>query len=63
MQWKPIPLLMIFLLAGCGMLQKKPAQDKPPQTSASAATPAPGSPGAKRQGAYYQDDGPGDKPQ
>jgi rare lipoprotein A len=70
--WLAVPLLLT--LAGCGALQKRPAAEvqapataRAPSTAAtahSAAAPAPSTaaPAARRQGAYYQDDGPGDNP-
>ena len=43
------------------MMQKKPAPENPAQSSSPAATSQSSASGGKRSGAYYQDDGPGDK--
>jgi rare lipoprotein A len=56
--WLAMPLLLT--LAGCSAPQKRPAAEaQAPAAATASSTPAPA---PKRQGAYYQDDGPGDKP-
>jgi len=56
--WLAVPLLLT--LAGCSAVQKRPAAEA--QAPAAATAPSTAAPAARRQGAYYQDDGPGDKP-
>jgi rare lipoprotein A len=58
--WLMVPLAMplVLALAACGTPPKRLAQEaQTPAATSSVAAPAP-----KRQGAYYQDDGPGDRP-
>src|SRR5260221_13498363 len=54
-------LFCLVVLAGCGMLSTREAQ-QPAVESQSSGKPAAAAPAAPRKGAYYKDDGPGDSP-
>lgn len=63
-----IPLLLLPLLAACGLGPSRPASEVTVDSPATAARPSPRKPvpkpghTLKKGGGFYQDDGPGDNP-
>jgi rare lipoprotein A len=58
-------LLLVVLLPGCGAISTREAPAPGPQPQPRVEAPAPPAataPEARRPGAYYKDDGPGDRP-